>query len=93
VRVKNPKERRAGTVVVIDVFETGGHTCPVKAFEKWSKLQVRPSEKPLFAHENGKPLTGQNLNIILKSRTSTFFPNAVETAEKNRKTYFDVSYW
>jgi integrase len=66
VRVKNPKESRAGTVAVIDVFETGGHTCPVKAFEKWSRLQSRPAEKPLFADENGKPLTGQNLNNILK---------------------------
>jgi hypothetical protein len=35
VKVKNPKESKAGSVAIIDVFETGGQTCPVKAFEKW----------------------------------------------------------
>jgi hypothetical protein len=66
VRVKSPKESKAGSIAVIDVFETGGQTCPVKAFEKWERQQVRLGDKPLFSEDRGKPLTGSELNKMLK---------------------------
>lgn len=66
VRVKNPKESKAGSIAIIDVFETGGQTCPVKAFEKWSSRHSRVSDKPLFSENIGKPLTGRELNKLLK---------------------------
>jgi hypothetical protein len=65
IRVKNPKESKAGSIAIIDVFETGGQTCPVKAFEKWEKQHVKVANKPLFS-ENEKPLTGRELNKMLK---------------------------
>jgi integrase len=66
IRVKNPKESKAGSIAIIDVFETGGQTCPVKAFEKWEKQHVRVVNKPLFSENEGKPLTGSELNKLLK---------------------------
>jgi len=65
IRVKNPKESKAGSIAIIDVFETGGQTCPVKAFEKWEKQHVKVANKPLFS-EKEKPLTGRELNKMLK---------------------------
>jgi integrase len=66
IRVKNPKESKAGSIAIIDVFETGGQTCPVKAFEKWTRLHTRVADKPLFSEDNRKPLTGSELNKILR---------------------------
>lgn len=66
-RIKNPKESKAGSVVIIDVFETGGSTCPVKAFEKWSiRRPASEQSGPLFSDRQGTPLTGNKLNKILK---------------------------
>lgn len=67
LQIKNPKESRAGAVVTIDVFETGGSTCPVKAFVNWRKRdrEVDPN-RPLFRDSNGSCLTGSKLNVILK---------------------------
>jgi hypothetical protein len=39
---------------------------PVKAFEKWEKQHVRVANKPLFSENEGKPLTGRELNKVLK---------------------------
>jgi integrase len=38
----------------------------VKAFEKWSSRHSRVSDKPLFSENIGKPLTGRELNKLLK---------------------------
>lgn len=65
--LKSPKEDRTGKTVKVDVYETFGTTCPVKAFCKWKKLSNVPDDKPLFTHNNGKPLTGRALNSDLKS--------------------------
>lgn len=67
LKIKNPKESKAGSIVVIDVFETGGSTCPVKAFEKWIQRKSEPDpNSPLFTDKNGTPLTGTKLNKILR---------------------------
>lgn len=64
--IKNPKENKVGTVVIVDVFETGGHTCPVKAFEKYNSTRDHTRGLPLFRDETDTPLTGGKLNKILK---------------------------
>jgi integrase len=65
-KLKNPKESRAGATVIVDVFATGGHTCPVKAFKKWKRLTDDAPDKPLFRDTAGRPLTGSKLNKMLR---------------------------
>jgi hypothetical protein len=65
--LKSPKEDRTGKTVVVDVYETFGSTCPVKAFRKWSKQANIQDDKPLFCSKQGKPLTGRVLNSNVKS--------------------------
>lgn len=67
VNLKCPKENRNGTVTVVDVYETTGETCPVKAFLKWSSRHKIDKEKVCFTDEWGVPLTGRRFNSILKS--------------------------
>lgn len=71
IKVKNPKESRAGSTTIIDVFETKGATCPVRAFEKWEKTRKHSAKLPLFRDEDDTPLTGAKLNRILKSLLGT----------------------
>lgn len=67
LRIKSPKESKTGSVVIVDVFATGGQTCPVKAFKKWKKHTDGDVDKPLFRGADGKPLTGAKLNRILRT--------------------------
>ena len=64
--LKSPKEDKIGKTVVVDVYETFGSTCPVKAFCKWSKQAIQQEDKPLFSSKLGKPLTGRVLNANIK---------------------------
>lgn len=66
LKIKNPKESKAGAVVVIDVFETRGPTCPVRAFRKWDKVRDKVVDLPLFRDKAGTPFTGQRMNSTLK---------------------------
>ena len=60
------KEKRSGDPTVVDIFESGGGLCPIKAFKKW-KVKAVPTEKlPLFRHSNGTPLTGRKFNEYLR---------------------------
>jgi hypothetical protein len=65
--LKSPKEDKIGKTVVVDIYETLGSTCPVKAFRKWSKQANIQKDKPLFSSKHGKPLTGSLLNANIKS--------------------------
>ena len=67
VSVKCPKESKKGSTTVVDVYESFGQTCPVKAFEKWSSRHVIDKDKVCFADELGVPLTGRRLNSILRN--------------------------
>ncbi len=67
VTVKCPKENKVGGTVIVDVYETGGPTCPLKAFQKWEKDTTRESDKVLFRDEQGTPFTGRKFNDTVKS--------------------------
>jgi hypothetical protein len=66
VTVKGPKENRKGGVAVVDVYETSGPTCPVKAFRHWRNRQKEDDDKILFRSNDGTPLTGRRFNVLLK---------------------------
>ena len=68
LKLKSPKEDRIGSSVFIDIYETKGLLCPVKAYKKWKGTKP-PTDKnmPAFRQENGIPLTGRKLNEILKT--------------------------
>ena len=66
VRLKCPKEARDARPTVVDVFETNGPTCPVKAWKKWVCRTDRKNGTPLFRNVTGTPLTGKKLNGYLK---------------------------
>ena len=40
VRVKSPKEDRIGKDIIVDVYESGGFACPVRAFKKWKETKL-----------------------------------------------------
>ena len=67
VKLKSPKEDKAGKAVVVEVFESKGPTCPVKAFERWSTRETLEVGFPLFRERNGTLLTGRKLNKLLKT--------------------------
>ena len=66
VRLKCPKEKRSGDPTVVDIFESGGGLCPIKAFKKWKVKAVLTEKLPLFRHSNGTPLTGRKFNEYLR---------------------------
>jgi hypothetical protein len=66
IKLKCPKEQRDGKAVLVDVFESGGPICPVRAFRKWAQLSDREARKPAFRAPCGTPLTGRRLNGYIK---------------------------
>jgi len=72
VRLKCPKEDRTGKPVFVEVYETGGQLCPVKAFKKWQKKTTCQRGLPLFRDETGTPFTGARLNKALKERLQCY---------------------
>ena len=68
LRLKSPKEDRVGASIFVDVYETGSLLCPVRAYKKW--MLTRPptrTDLPAFRKADGVPLTGRELNKILKT--------------------------
>ena len=67
VKLKSQKTDRVGVDHIIDVYESNGAICPVRAFKKWSEstTQLVP-DKPAFRTESGRPLTGARFNKHLK---------------------------
>lgn len=68
VKLKSPKENRSGKAVIIEIYETKGTLCPVKAFERWAAKVVHTTGLPLFRGDTGTPLTGAKLNRWLHGR-------------------------
>jgi hypothetical protein len=66
VTVKSPKENRRGGVALVDVYETGGPTCPVKAYSRWKDRTTADPQGVLFREKDGTPLTGRRFNVLLK---------------------------
>lgn len=68
VLIKSQKSDRIGAQVIVDVYESQGSLCPVKAYKKWkTTCSNSSSKKPAFMDSKGKPLTGKKFNLILKS--------------------------
>jgi len=74
VKLKSPKEDRTGKVVIVDIHETRGSLCPIRAFENWHRVAKTTAGLPLFRDETGVPLTGAKLNKILKDRIGNSIP-------------------
>ena len=36
--LKSPKELRKGNGVMVEIFPTNNHLCPIKAYEKWRNV-------------------------------------------------------
>ena len=72
IRVKAPKEDRAGRSVIVDVFSSGSDICPVRAFKKWSPFRLVEDGQPCFQFGSGLPLTGWKFNEIVRERLRGF---------------------
>ena len=83
IRLKCPKENKTGKSTIVDVFETKDHLCPVKAFEKWESLARTQERNPVFLQKDGKLMTGQKLNEVLKKIAKT-------TSGLQRRTNYDT---
>jgi hypothetical protein len=68
VTLKCPKESKVGKAVTVEIFETKGSLCPVKAFERWKDRTNTVVGLPLFRDMSGIPLTGTKLNKWLRVR-------------------------
>ena len=70
--LKCPKEKKAGKPTVVDIFETTGPLCPIKALRKWAGQSELVLGQPLFRRRNGTPLTGRKFNSCLQSTLGRF---------------------
>jgi hypothetical protein len=66
VTLKCPKESKTGQAALVDVYETGGPTCPIRAYCKWIDCSPKENDKILFKDTAGTPLTGRGFNAILR---------------------------
>ena len=68
IRLKCPKEDKTGKAIFVEVHETQGTLCPVKAFARWSSRAVTDFNLPLFRKNSGETVTGKAMNKWLKAR-------------------------
>ena len=67
LKLKSPKEDRIGKGKIIDIYESKGQICPVRAMERWLMLKQHASDDlPAFRWEKGTCFTGKDLNKLLK---------------------------
>ncbi len=63
VRIKWPKEEKHRREFTVEVFETGGANCPVKALRKWwASGPPRERGSPAFRRPDGAAFMGRRLN-------------------------------
>ena len=69
IHLKSPKEEHLTGGINVELFATGGFSCPVSAWRKWrsSTKASLPPTKPVFRFTDGKCMSGANFNQILKS--------------------------
>ena len=68
IKLKCPKESKSGKAVIVEVYESKGTLCPVKAFERWATRTRIELGYPLFRNEGGVPITGAKLNKWMENR-------------------------
>ena len=74
VRIKSEKADRVGADTIVDVYQSGGPLCPLKAFNKWALLRkCWGKTMPAFMDRDGRPLTGVKFNGYLKSFLGKYF--------------------
>ena len=80
LKLKSPKEDRVGRMTYVDVYETGGILCPVRAYKKWKDTNP-PCEDglPAFRLDSGVPLTGRKLNAEMKKCLKNHIPYELGT--------------
>ena len=73
--LKSPKELRKGNGIMVELFPTNNHLCPIRAFEKWrnSSKVAKTALKPMFRNEDGSNYTGREFNSDLKTLLSKHF--------------------
>ena len=73
-KVKHSKTNKSGVAEILDIYETGSDTCPLKAIENLLRATKNmPKSYPLFCDENGVPLTEHSLNKYLDNLLSKHF--------------------
>lgn len=65
ILLKSPKELKKAKSTIVDIYQSDGPLCPVKAFEKWQKKNNAESNLPLFRDKEGVPLTIRKMNLLL----------------------------
>jgi hypothetical protein len=79
IRLKAPKEDRKGRSSIVDVYATGGPSCPVHALREWKKLNKHwPAQQPAFRWDSGKPFTQNQFRNILEHRLAGYVDNPEE---------------
>ena len=67
LRLKSEKTDRIGADTILDIYETKGQLCPLRAYKKWSAAAKEMGKcLPAFFTSEGKPLTGHGFNKLLK---------------------------
>lgn len=79
VVLKCPKENKTAAPVIVEIFETKGKLCPVKAFTRWRGRTKAMPGYPCFREDDGTPLTGRKFNNWLQDRLANF---ATKTGKK-----------
>ena len=71
IKVKCEKKDRVGVNCIIDIYESGGELCPIKAIKRWlSYSRTQEDKLPAFRDLRGKPFTGSRLNKLLRDLLS-----------------------
>ena len=68
VKLKCPKENKTGRSTIVEVYETHGTLCPVKAFTRWKDNAQTQIGLPLFRTNTGASVTGKAMNSWLRGR-------------------------
>lgn len=74
--LKTEKTRRTRGHTLIDIYESKGKLCPIRAYEKWTTLRGdAPNNLPAFRDDDGANFTGRRFNGFLRSFTETNLPD------------------
>ena len=66
-KVKHSKTNKSGVDEILDIYETGNESCPIRAIEKHLRATKNlPKAYPLFCDDKGAPLIESALNRHLK---------------------------
>ncbi len=77
MKLNCPKETKSAAPTVVDIFQSDGEICPVKAFLTWSKLRPRNGNEPLFRFDNGTQLTGTRMNRLIDQLLNPYVDKSI----------------